>query len=256
VPKVLRLIVIPLVICLLAQAIPAQVVLAQDGGAEVEPESKKKESGKDDGIPQGAKAFNESGTLASDISQNALLLRNDNGTWLVRLQNDTKTDIEGTAESSYLRPGMTVRFSGKLDKKFNVELPIKELVIFPTPQSKGGLGIFVGSGTKPVRKPESNKKYEIRGKVTQFKGGQIVVTAAGKKIWAELGKDVKIKYISHDLDEAKKGDGVKVSGWYYEQPVIGQRQINAVATSVSITLSKPLAASNEKKSKKQQSADE
>ena len=164
--------------------------------------------------------------------------------WHVQIDPQAKVQVNGTAELDYLRPGLAVRFSGEIDKKGNLQGEVKDLEIF-TPR-KGDLGLFetgAAEDAKPVRNAGAGS-YQIRGKISKLKDGEITVTA-GKKVTGKLASDAKVTVNVSEVTYAQPGDGVKVQGQYNDpNRPNAERRIpgRAIASEVSITLAKPLVS--------------
>ena len=196
--------------------------------------------------PQPPKTLDESGTV-KDVSDGKIQFETaKNEMWLIQLSGETKLRVEGTAELSYLRGGLAVRFTGEFDKKGALSEDIKEIEIF-TPQGKNGLGLFSDANSdKPVRNAPAGS-YEIRGKVTAFKDNEITVSAGTKKISGKVADDVAIKVSVEDTKDIRIGDAAKVKATYIDpqKPYQG-RPGSALGNEVEVTLSKPLTGIKKK----------
>ena len=94
----------------------------------------------------------------------------------------------------------------------------------------------------PVRNPPPGQ-YEIRGKIKSLKGGELVVVAGGKNVSGKLAADAEVYVETDDISLAEKNDSVELKADYLEQQKATDKSPGeAVATEVSITLSKPLTA--------------
>jgi hypothetical protein len=194
--------------------------------------------------PEGAESLSAKGTVAAVSGEGVQLKVSDTEGWLVEIRpGETKIEVTGTAEPTYLRSGMHVRFVGEIDAKGNLEGDISEIEVF-TPRGKNDLGLFnendKGSLAKPLRKFAAGK-YQIRGKITSLKEHDIVVLA-GKKVTGTVAEVVQVKVTSDELDNVHEGDEVSVTGWYYPaNKAADKKPGQAVADQLSITLAKPIA---------------
>jgi hypothetical protein len=160
---------------------------------------------------------------------------------VVPLQCDVQ--VTGTADRSFLQPGLFVKFSGEMDAKGVLQDELKELEIF-TPKGKNVTGIFPpGSDAtvKPLNRFEPGK-YDFRGRVMSYKDGELVVVAS-KKITSKVAMGAEIKVNVQDLSFASVNDELKIRGWNYERNIPKQgRPGQAVAKVIEVTLAKPLRA--------------
>ena len=177
------------------------------------------------------------------ISMNA----SEKGDWVITIGPETQITVAGSAEPEYLGPGMTVKFSGELGKKFNLTKELDAVEIFDPP-AKGGMGAF-DSGSedaKIVRVPAEGTTYEFRGRVASFKEGELIVSIGGnKKIIAKTAQSLNVTVNLHDPTIAQEGDSINASGWYSDQQrpnLTNMTPGEAVGNIVSITLAKPLAS--------------
>ena len=112
----------------------------------------------------------------------------------------TKVTVTGTAEPSYLASGLSIKFSGELDKK-GTALPkeIEQIEILP-PGAKPGV-FDTANPDKPVRAPADGTTYEIRTKVLSFKpdSNELTMTIGGKKIVAKTSASLAIAVNSSDI---------------------------------------------------------
>jgi hypothetical protein len=196
--------------------------------------------------PQAPKTLEESGTVQGVIDGKIQFETAKSETWLIQLGGETKLHVEGTAELSYLRGGLAVRFTGEFDKKGALKDDIKEIEIF-TPQGKNGLGLFAdASADKPVRNAAPGS-YEIRAKVVSFKDNEIVVSAGNKKISGKVPDDAAIKVSVEDVKDVKSGDKAKVKATYFDpQKPYLMNPGSALGEVVEVTLANPLTGAKKK----------
>jgi hypothetical protein len=175
----------------------------------------------------------------------------EQGVWLVGVNQQTLLTVSGTAEPSYLRAGLTVRFEGDFDSKGIPVKPVKEITIF-TPRVTTDIGVAPAQGgfapePDPAAEPKKDAKeppvdskpYSIGGKLTGLKNTgpktyEIQVDAGSQTVKAPLAEDVKILIEVADLSIASKGDKVIAEGTYTVQGQLVGREIN-------IEMQKPLA---------------
>ena len=194
---------------------------------------------------QEPKRIAAAGTLEAVVSDQVLKIKvSDSDTWLVEFKpGQSKIEVTGTAEAGFLRPTLTVRFEGEIDKKGYLQSEITELEIF-TPQGKNALGLFANDGptAKPIGKAAPGK-YQIRGKITSLKEHDIAFAAGSKKIFGTLAENVEVKVSSEDFGYVHEGDEVKITGWYNPaNKAAAGKPGQAFADELTITLAKPLVA--------------
>ena len=172
-------------------------------------------------------------------------------TWLLSIDPTTKVSVLGQAEQDYLRPGMTVEFETEIDKKGQIAKPIEEVEII-TSEGKPRLGLFStdedADDGRPVRTVAAGP-YRVRAKLASFKGGELTVAVGSKRLTATLSEKAAIKFACNDPGMAEIGDTVKIKAWYYDngKPVAAVgRAGKALAEEITITLTKPLAATGKK----------
>lgn len=193
--------------------------------------------------PEGAEALSVKGTI--DALEPMLRIKvSETELWVIQIKPDqTKIEVTGTAEPAYLRSGLTVRFSGEIDKKGTLQADVDELQLF-TPQGKNGLGLFVDDSptAKPIGKLAPGK-YEIRAKVLSLKEHDLVLVAGNKKIFGTLAADATVNVASDDFSYVHDGDAVTVTGWYNPaNKAAADKPGQAVADELTITMAKPLVA--------------
>jgi hypothetical protein len=201
--------------------------------------------------PQNSLSFEDKGTLEA-IQGNAMQIRDSKSEpWLLSLGPDTIVTVEGDAERDCLRPGLFVQFTGKINKKGQLEEPLSEIEI-TSAQAKAAMGIFPPDdtdGLKPVRALTAGS-YLVKGKLATFRDDELLVIAGRHKITGAVSADeLKVKLNLDDTSLAQPGDEVKVKAWYYDagRPNLNLgRRGNAMAEEVTITLAKPLEATGKK----------
>lgn len=171
--------------------------------------------------------------------------------WLLKIVPQTTITVDGEAEAEYLRPGLTVQITGKVNRKEMLEEPISKIELL-NQKGRPALGMFPageeGDNVRPVRNPGPGE-YRIRGKVAAYKNGQLTIAIGGNRIAGTLADDVEIKFSSNDPALAGSGDKVKVKAWHYvNSKPIPQMNIpgKALAEDINIKLAKPLEASRKR----------
>ncbi len=196
-------------------------------------------------VPPNSLSLEDTGTLEG-MQGNIVNFRDSKkDPWRLHVVRQTTLSIEGEADADYLRPGMTVELTGTVNEDGTLSEPIKEIEVLSV-KGRPSLGLFSpdkGKNAKPVRNPEAGK-YRIRGKLTSYKDGALLIAIGRLKITGKTGDELKVKLTLDDVRSAKFGDIVKVKAWYYDQnkpnPTFN-RPGNALAEQVSITLSEPPA---------------
>ena len=193
----------------------------------------------------------------SDFQNGAILVLGAGGDkWLVSVDPKAKdVSFTGTADVSWVQPGMGVRFTTKLDKRGKALEPIGSLLVVtlredyqPGVQSeapaaeKGSSDLFTepkNPKEKPVKKKKEplaeNQTYTVTGQLTSLKNGKFTVSAAGMTVSGELAEKLKISFDITDFQYLRQGDAIKFSGMAYEE----QKSI-VWANSLTVTAAEPL----------------
>jgi len=195
--------------------------------------------------PPERREWDDTGTVEGVVGNAVQMMSSKSEPWAVQvLPGQSKVTIEGTAEPSFLRGGVNIRFDGEVDAKGALQGEIAELEVY-TPQGKTDAGLFpqgADEQAKPIAKLVAGS-YTIKGRITSLKENQIMVVAAGKKISGTLAATPAIKVSSSDLGYAQKGDVIKVKGWYTEgskYDPMKNRPGAVLAQEVTVTMSEPL----------------
>jgi hypothetical protein len=194
--------------------------------------------------PVNSLALNEEGTLEG-MQGNILKFRDSKQeVWLLQVSPQSTVSIVGEADVSYLRPGLTVELTGKIDEEATIADPIAEIEVV---NSKGRqpMGLFAVDETdedaKPVRSPTPGE-YRVRGRITSVKDGALEIAAGRLKISATAAEDLKVILAVDDPRLAQFGDKTKVKAWYIDggkpNPLVNTPG-KAVAEEVNITLTNP-----------------
>jgi hypothetical protein len=195
--------------------------------------------------PMEKREWEDTGTVEAIAGTSLQMMSSKSEPWSIQvIPGQSKITVEGTAEPSFLRAGVNIRFTGEVDAKGALQGEITELEIY-SPQGKSDAGLFIEGAdeqAKPIPKLVAGK-YDIKGRIGSIKENQITVIAAGKKLSGTLSESPAIKVSSNDLGFAQKGDSVKVKAWYTDatkpdanrnKPGIG------LAEQITVTMSEPL----------------
>ncbi len=194
--------------------------------------------------PVNSLALSEEGTLEG-MQGNFLKFRDSKQeVWLLQVGPQATVSIIGEADIAYLRPGLTVELTGKIDEDAAIADPIGEIQVV---NSKGRqpTGLFApdedAEDAKPVRNPTPGE-YRVRGRITSIKDGAMEIAAGRLKISAVAAEDMKVILDIDDPRLAQFGDKTTVKAWYYDggkpNPLLNSPG-KAVVEEVNITLSNP-----------------
>ncbi|MBC8353896.1 MAG: hypothetical protein H8E66_17995 [Planctomycetes bacterium] len=152
--------------------------------------------------------------------------------WLVKTpERPQGISFVASANRSWLRPGMLVKFKNSFDAKGKPAALVRQLEVISlradtqiglTPDAKlagGGAGLF--SDDEPAKKSTAPKtmSFTVVGTLRGFKDGNILVAAGRTTVQSQLDEKASISVDVSDYSLARDGDSVQVSGWYY----LGQR---------------------------------
>jgi hypothetical protein len=183
--------------------------------------------------------------------------------WLIQVQPNRPWDVTftGPAEASFVKPGMLVQFSTKLNRRGQADEPVTQLTIFTMKEGYqlgvlsdvaiggGGAssGLFEEPQEKPKEKPakvklDENTVYRVAGQITKIsRTGEMTINAGGTSVKAELAEDAKVSVDVNDLAYARPGDKVEVRGWY-----IAGNKGQAVGNQIAVSAAEPLAGPKKK----------
>jgi hypothetical protein len=175
-----------------------------------------------------------------------------------------KVEVTGTAEPSFLKPGLLVKFLVKLEKG-NVEGDVADLEIV-TLSEKVQPGLHpepLPGKTLKEREKEGAVDYVAVGRVKSFKNGLLQVSTGGdeKDLKVKLAETAQVKVDVDDLSFASAGDTVEIKGRITQLPFNdGAVPGRVVADEMKVTLAKPLtgkkvSAKKVKKTAEKKSAD-
>lgn len=185
----------------------------------------------------------------------------DGEKWLLKLEAPpTRVQVRGTAEPSWLRPGMLVRFSTTLDNQGNSETPIEQLYVF-TPRPEYRIGVFAEvaftSDEPPADEPKRLRRkrgersagpFLVAGRLASLKEGNIRVNAGRRAIQAKLADNAKIEVdVLGDYSMVRRGDHVDFKGRFYKKG-------EAVANELTFTTAKAFSGEPQGKPRRRTSS--
>ncbi|HEY2881122.1 MAG TPA: hypothetical protein VGJ15_01785 [Pirellulales bacterium] len=193
-----------------------------------------------------------SGTIEG-MRGGVLQINAEGSPWLVTRDKVCKIEVTGTADASYLKPNMLLKFTADFDKKGKATAPLNEMelvdlqtaMVEARQNAKGEAGDKGGKGAKDAggKKGEKGEKSPAAAaaagepmvaKITSIKGTELSLAAAdGTSYKADLGTNPAIKVNISNATVAQQGDKVDLKG-YYTQPGA------AYAQELKITLASPL----------------
>lgn len=161
-----------------------------------------------------------------------------NAEMYVKIDKKTKLQVLGTAEPSFLTPGLFVRFNAEVTKRGKVVDAIDELTIF-TP----GNGITTGIFEDGVVDPKATSgRYFLAGRISSAKNDLLTVDTGAQSFKIKLADDAKVKIDVPDYSIARPEDEITITG-------TGLAKTQIVAKGIEIHLANPLKGA-EKKGKK------
>ncbi len=185
----------------------------------------------------------------------------DGDQWLVQPpRNPRQVTYYASADPSWLKAGMFVRFKGEFDRQGKAVSEITELEVFtppaatregrwpkqnpqrPAEDDPNRIGVFpvIAATTANLftdpgdqKKAVESRAFRIVGQLTGTRGNAIAVNA-GANVTAPLSDDVQISVGISDLRFAKAGDEITVEGWQvpgqFNQMVANFMRIRAAET--------------------------
>jgi hypothetical protein len=184
--------------------------------------------------------------------------------WLVQVEaRPQDLSFTGSADATFVKPGMWIRFTTKLTRRGDAQEPIAMAEIY-TPREGFGVGVYpegagVGGGEGgPVFAPAEEEKprpeakakvrdedvvYRVGGQVTKISRlGELTINAGGTSVKATLTEDAKISVDVADLSFLRAGDSIEVRGWY----PAGTKG-RAIVSQVTASTAEPLTDPSKKK---------
>jgi hypothetical protein len=191
---------------------------------------------------------------------------NEKEVWNIKVEaNPQDISFSGTAEKTFLKPGMFVELRGQITKRGVVMEPVSSLTVFTPSDARpvgveadgpaGGDGGGLFNDAKEEKKPDPKEKkatkakgddtvYRIAGAVSKVsRGGEVTVSAGGAQVKFNLAEECKISVDMNELTFASAGDKVNVQGWFYK----GQPGNGVANRKVEITAANPLTDGSKKK---------
>jgi len=162
--------------------------------------------------------------------------------WVLKLERSARgSRLVGSADPSWLRPGMVVRFDGLFNKQGEPVAAVKQLTVF-TPGKEDKPGIEVANTLGPdfsfaEDKPQTGEKpisATVVGAIRSIRGGKLTVAAGRVPVTVPVAENATIAVDIADLRFASIGDAVKAKA-----KVAGPGK--AIAGWVQITAAKKLA---------------
>ena len=179
--------------------------------------------------------------------------------WLIKVQAKPQdVTFTAAAESSFLKPGMLVRFVGKFNKRGQCLEPISNLTIVTLREgvSIGVAADSAGGGAgegvkalfgeakaeeKPTEKPADSADFRVVGQLTKLSRTGEMTLNAGTTIKATLAENAKLSVDINDLSYIREGDSVELKGQYYPA-----QKGQAWATWLAVSAKEPLADTKKK----------
>jgi hypothetical protein len=187
--------------------------------------------------------------------------------WLMQVDaRPQDLSFTGSADATFVKPGMWIRFTTKLTRRGDAKDPIATAEIY-TPREGFGVGVYpegAGQGggegggelfgapveekAKPKAKAEPKVRdedvvYQVGGQVSKISRlGELTINAGGTSVKATLAEDAKISVDVADLSFLQAGDKIEVRGWY----PAGTKG-RAIANQVTASASQPLTDASKKK---------
>lgn len=167
------------------------------------------------------------GATIKGMAPGGLYVMSDKGDqYAVKLPNRGKNIVyEGTADASWLRPGMLVEFTGNLNRRGQAVDAIRELLVFtpseehsPGLQSEtGGIAgdLFSEPAAKGAKRAPETAPFRVAGALKSIRRNRLEVLAGNSRVEAELADNAKIRCELADLSLVREGDSVVIDGWFY-----------------------------------------
>ena len=180
-------------------------------------------------------------------------------TWMFQVSPKAKVEITGTAEKSFLQPGLLVEFKATLDQKFHATTKLTALTISsPSPQKfpglfpeGGGLTIPEPGATKPKKKEApAPGNYHVVGILMGIKEGQYSVRTPQGMVVFELDDAAEIKVEMNSpvgLRYARAGDQIHVKGVAFRE---GMGEAREITVKLLTALTGPETSRGKKKPEK------
>lgn len=174
--------------------------------------------------------------------------------WLFRIPPTAKVEVKGTAEKSFLRPGMFVRFRATVDPKGHATSKVPQLTIRnpsihePPAMIPEAGGLISPEPAGPRKKKEKETvplPYQVFGRISSVKDGQYLVLTPQGAVTFELEETAKIDVDMTNLICVRRGDRVAIKGVVLAP---GRGEAKEVRIELSSPLTGPETAHPKKKS--------
>lgn len=152
-------------------------------------------------------------------------------------KKNCKIEVTGTADPSFLKPDLLVRFNAQFDKKGNAAAPVDSIDII-SPQAA-----MSATSIKTEFQAGQAQNGIIIGHIKSIKNNHLSVTNTNGTFSFDLAPNATVKVDVAEPALAQPGDKVDVRG-YYSQPGM------AVAQEMHITLSNVLGEPKKKSTTK------
>ncbi|MEM7312152.1 MAG: hypothetical protein AAF497_03275, partial [Planctomycetota bacterium] len=113
--------------------------------------------------------------------------------WILKASPRSKISFVGTADASWLRPGMIARIESSFDKKGKAQSVVKTVQVF-TPRPEYQVGAF--GGDPKQRRSDIPQQLLVAGTIKKIQENQITIVAGGKSkktFTAELDAKVAVE---------------------------------------------------------------
>jgi len=177
---------------------------------------------------QEVKAFNVKGTITGMRGDLIQWVDENQRPHLVKLdrKQTQRITVTGSAEPSFLRPGLFVRFTTTLDEQGNITEPAKKLTIF-SPADGFQAGVFPEDPANP------SGPMLVAGQIKAFKNETLTLLIGRKSVKVDLAEEPEITIEVSDLRIVSPGDHLEVHG-------IGLTPEQIIAKTVDVELANPL----------------
>lgn len=153
----------------------------------------------------------------------------------VQLNRDTKIQVLGEAEPSFLTPGLFVRFKAEISRRGQIVDDISELTIF-TPADNSSVGVREEAPGAPKA---TTVPILVAGQITENKNGQYTIVAGENEFRFRLADEPEIKLDVADLSIVRPDDDISITGG-------GEAKDQIIAKGIKIELAAPLAGAVKK----------
>jgi hypothetical protein len=168
------------------------------------------------------------------IGERGLEAVDNSGTnWRVAPEKNCVIQVTGTADPSFLKPDMLVRFTALFDKKGNATAPVNELEIISQQTA-------VNSIKQELAGKKTDTSGAIIGHIKSIKNNQLAVQTTNGIYSAELASNPSIKVNVSDFRWAQPGDKLDAVVRYLQPGTVSAQEMR-------ITLSSPLGEPGKKK---------